>query len=276
MLSLLYRESGTLTRIGEVRLDAAVREEHVASARVTESPVESGAKVSDHVFLEPETLNIDGVITDTPVYLHPASANEDDGLLTVPLASSGSRAIDAFEALRRLLSNREPLTVVTGLRVYSNMVMTNLNVPREPESGLALRFSCELRQVQIVQSQTIPPNKAAPKKKKKAQKTAKRGKQSTKEVSKPSTLPPAVDVPYIDAWEMEQKKQTPQVTLMPGLLDPSQTVGTQDNLIADPVIIPQIRPANEPIRPHIGHGHRIEKPSPNFRVSPGNRRSPRF
>lgn len=273
MLSLLYRESGTLTRIGEVRLDAAIREEHVASARVTESPVESGAKVSDHVFLEPESLNIDGVITDTPVYLHPASANEDDGLLTVPLASSGSRAIDAFEALRRLLANREPLTVVTGLHVYNNMVMTNLNVPREPESGLALRFSCELRQVQIVRSQTVPPNKAAPKKKKKSQKTAKRGKQSTKQVDKPSNVPPAVDVPYIDPTEMQTTTTTtPQTTLMPGLLDPSQTVGVQDNVITQPVVVPQVTTN----RPHIGHGYRTEKPTPNFRVSPGNRRSPLF
>ncbi len=273
MLSLLYRESGTLTRIGEVRLDAAVREEHVASARVTESPVESGAKISDHVVLEPQTLNIDGVITDTPVYLHPASQNEDDGLLTVPLASSGSRAIDAFEALRRLLEARAPLTVVTGLHVYENMVLTNVSVPREPESGLALRFSAELRQVRIVHSQTVPPNKASPKKKKKTQKTAKRGRQTTKEIGKPGNLPPAVDVPYIDPTEMDQPQK---VQLMPGLLDPSQTVGVQDNLRADPVVLPQTHPKDNPMFGRTGHGYRIEKPTPNFRVNPGNRRSPRF
>lgn len=242
MLSLLYRDSGTLTRIGEVRLDAAVREEHVATARVTESPVESGSKISDHVYLEPETLNIDGVITDSPVYLHPNSASEDDGLLTVPLASSGSRAIDAFEALRRLLANRQPITVVTGLHVYSNMVLTSVNVPREPESGLALRFSCELRQVLIVRSQTVPPNKATAKKKTKAAKKADRGRQSAKATTKPSNLPPAIDPEYLEAWEMETKKPAQQKsTIMDNLISPESTVERRDVLDHKPVELPEIR-----------------------------------
>lgn len=265
MLSLLYRDSGTLTRIGEVRLDAAVREEHVATARVTESPVESGAKISDHVHLEPETLNIDGVITDSPVYLHPNSASEDDGLLTVPLASSGSRAIDAFEALRRLLANRQPITVVTGLHVYSNMVLTSVNVPREPESGLALRFSCELRQVVIVASQTVPPNKATAKKKSKAAKKASLGRKSTKVVEKKSNPGGARDVEYLEPWEMEEEKKS-KSTIMDGLLSPEQTVSTQDNLRSTPVNLPEIRRGTN-------MNYTPKKKGPVFRANPNPGRS---
>ena len=275
-LSFLYVSSGHRTRIGQIRLDATVREEHGLSARVTESPVESGANVADHVIQEADTLNIDGVITETPISFGEQGPQGDDGLVEIPYASTGSRVMDGFEALRRLMERREPITVVTGLRTYTNMVLTNLNVPREPETGLALRFSAELRQVRLVSSASIPPNKAAPKAKSKAQKTANKGKQQSRKTETPKNLPPPNEPPYIPpyTWSTGSTAGTTSTTTTttytpPPAFDPKATVVPQDNLSPQPLIVPADRP-------HIGHGTRATIPEKKYTFRADRTRATRY
>lgn len=250
-LTFLYASSGHLTRIGQIRLDATVREEHGMSARVTESPLESGANVADHVIAEADTLNIDGVITETPVYFHKDTDPGDDGLLEVPYASSGSRVKDAYEALRRLMERRQAITVITGLRTYPDMVLTNLNVPREPETGVALRFSAELRQIRMVSSASIPPNKAAPKARTKAQKTANRGKQQARKVETPKNLPEPEKPPYTYTWDTGGTGGTSAT--VGGKADVTSQV-ENPNTNTGPLVLPGEQ------RPHIGHGTRTTLP----------------
>ncbi|MBP6018801.1 MAG: hypothetical protein KA735_04865 [Burkholderiaceae bacterium] len=52
------------TMIGDVVLDAELREVHSSDLRITDNPVESGAAVGDHAVLEPKTVQIEGVIVD--------------------------------------------------------------------------------------------------------------------------------------------------------------------------------------------------------------------
>lgn len=52
------------TKIGEIVLDAVTSEEHESELTITESPIESGAQVADHAFLNPKTVTISGVMVD--------------------------------------------------------------------------------------------------------------------------------------------------------------------------------------------------------------------
>ena len=52
------------TSIGDIVLDAVIREGHTSDLRITDNPVESGAEVSDHAVLMPKTVTIEGVIVD--------------------------------------------------------------------------------------------------------------------------------------------------------------------------------------------------------------------
>ena len=257
-LTFLYASNGHLTRIGQIRLDATVREEHGMSARVTESPLESGANVADHVISEADTLNIDGVITETPVYFSKEPSPGSADLVEVPYASSGSRVLDGYEALRRLMERRQTITVVTGLRTYQDMVMTNLNVPREPETGVALRFSAELRQIRMVNSASIPPNKASPKSKSKAQKTANRGKQQAKTTEKPKNIAEPEKPPYTYTWGTGGSKST--TTTVGGRADVTSQV-ENPNTNTGPLILPGEK------KPHIGHGtgHYVPEKKTYFR-----------
>lgn len=53
--------------IGDVWLDVSVRETHAITAEVSDHPVEDGAAVSDHVRPQPRSIEIEGLITNTPI-----------------------------------------------------------------------------------------------------------------------------------------------------------------------------------------------------------------
>jgi hypothetical protein len=142
-LSLLFRNLAGArhlpSQIGVLTLDVTVEESHDFSADVTEFPIEGGAVITDHVRLRPRQLNITGFVTDTP-------------LVSVGLSLGRSRAASAFFTLETMWQMRIPFVVVSQLRIYRSMVIEKLSVPKAREQ--ALRFSCTMKQIQIVYAQT--------------------------------------------------------------------------------------------------------------------------
>lgn len=131
VLSLLSSKKYRQTNVGNVFLDATISEQHGYSARVTSFPVENGDIISDHIINEPETLNIVGIVSDTPLNIF----------------TTFDRSVDSFNRLVRMLQNRQRLTVITGIKTYTDMVMTNLDVPRDFSSGQSLTFNITLQKI---------------------------------------------------------------------------------------------------------------------------------
>lgn len=50
-----------------VSFDLTISEGHEATAEVTEHPVETGSNISDHIRTNPESLNLELYVTDTPI-----------------------------------------------------------------------------------------------------------------------------------------------------------------------------------------------------------------
>lgn len=120
--------------------DVTVRESHERLADVTQHPVETGATIADHIVLQPERVTLEGFVTDSP---------------TVAFASAQrGRTQDAFFTLDRLYREREPVSVVTGYRVYESMVIVRLDMPRERPASM--QFTIELQHVRVVESATAP------------------------------------------------------------------------------------------------------------------------
>lgn len=125
-----------LTGLVEFTADVTIDELHERRAEVTEHPVESGARVSDHIILTPERVTINGFVSDAGVAV---------------FGSQPGRTQSAFDALEDAWQAREPVSIVTGYKTYQDMVITRLNLPRNrPES---MQFSIELQHVTIVSSQ---------------------------------------------------------------------------------------------------------------------------
>jgi hypothetical protein len=127
-------------RIGNILLDVTISETHERSNRVTNFPVEDGSNVTDHIGNEPERVFLEGFVTNNPA---------------VPGAPAILRAENTFNLLDALWREREVVEVATQLRVYRDMGIVRINVPKGRGVGDALRFTVELQRVRKVGSEVV-------------------------------------------------------------------------------------------------------------------------
>lgn len=135
LITLLFTRKGS---IGSLIVEATLSENHEASSKVTLFPIENGFEISDHIINEPQRVTIEGFISDTPL----------DGF-------NGNNAQNAFDTLYEMRDNKELISVITGFKVYENMAITNISVPRDTSTGKAIRFSVELVEVVKVGSSSL-------------------------------------------------------------------------------------------------------------------------
>lgn len=134
---------------GNIELDAALDEEHEWSAEVTMNPVEVGSPVTDHIIEQSDKLKIKGFVTDAPL----TASGSVNGAINS--SQVGNRTQGTFDLLNRLIKLREPMTVYTQYRIYDNMVLTALNIPRAASTGEAIEFSAEFVNIRKVATQTV-------------------------------------------------------------------------------------------------------------------------
>lgn len=131
VLSLIFGKKYAQSRVGLITFDTMVSEEHKFTSRVTYFPVESGTIVSDHILLQPDIVILSGLISDTPLNV----------------LAPYNRSISAFNALLYIFENRQIVTVVTGIKIYQNMAITSLDVPRTIRTGQTLTFHITLQRI---------------------------------------------------------------------------------------------------------------------------------
>lgn len=122
-------------RIGPVRLDASITEEHKVLYQVTREPLESGTTYTDSILELPIPLEIVGAIT-----LHTDSL--------IPTLSN-TRHVQGWKALVELSKTRLPFTIVTSLARYRNMVIEELSTTRSKRNTNVVIIRCMARQLQL-------------------------------------------------------------------------------------------------------------------------------
>lgn len=131
--------------MGGLVFDATFKEVHEDTSTVTDNPVETGVSISDHMYRNPRKLTISAGVSNA--VLHKGEVQL--------FASNISRVAEAWKQLRDLKNAAEPFDVQTGLDLYSNMVCTSLKTEQDKETGQVLYFDAELREVIIVNTQTV-------------------------------------------------------------------------------------------------------------------------
>jgi len=109
--------------IGPVPVSVIISEGHQSSLGITENPIETGAKVTDHAYVMPKKLTLEF-----------ADAN----------------ATATYNALVRFQESRQPFTVVSGLYMYRNMLIKDLSADRDKQFAAILSGRCELQEIIIV------------------------------------------------------------------------------------------------------------------------------
>jgi hypothetical protein len=129
--------------IAELFPDVVIEESHEDSLEITEHPVEQGAAVNDHAFKKPETVTIRAGVSDSN-----ASGND-------------KAAREFYDKLLDLQKAREPFDIVTGKRLYKNMLLESISVVTDADTEHCLVFTAECREVILVRTQvtTVPPRK---------------------------------------------------------------------------------------------------------------------
>lgn len=179
MEELTDQQVSILRHMGGMTFDAVIEETHTAELTVTENPVETGVTVSDHAVMQPLTLSIRAVVSDTPL----ASIGND------AFESDTGRSKKAFELLTELQKTAEPFDVQTGLKLYQNMVCISISVTQDKDTAKALFFEAALREVIIVDTTTVKyPPRAPGATTRQSAKTAERGTQQAKD--EPAKKPP--------------------------------------------------------------------------------------
>lgn len=182
--SLFYRVDGYF--VGSIKFDLEISENHSIEAQVSEHPIEDGSVVSDHVRILPRKGSIVGLVTNHPLPTlwnprpgnpipdefkekvarigHPgwlqSLANQyttEEPLTSKDFASFerlspeyDNRARNAWELFKELVSNRQPVTIMTGVEKYADVIVTKVSTSREASTGDALRFAVEFQEIKFV------------------------------------------------------------------------------------------------------------------------------
>jgi len=124
---------------GQFIFDAVFMTNHSANATVTQHPVQSGASISDHAYMEPDEVSVEIGMTDT----------------AASVSGGASHSVNAYAQLRAIMELREPFTLVTRLRTYRNMLITSISAPDDYRTMNALRASIVFQQVNVVSVSTV-------------------------------------------------------------------------------------------------------------------------
>lgn len=157
-----------------IQLDASLKETHKRESPPSEFPIENGDTVSDSVLIRPFSLDITGIITDSPIGgvqgLITEGATSLVSALLPPigvvagaaayglfksLSSAKSPSVAAYLQLLKLQENAQPFDVLTSLFRYPNMWIKALSVPRDAQTGAALIFDVSLVQLLLVTPQSV-------------------------------------------------------------------------------------------------------------------------
>lgn len=125
---------------GNFVFDAVFSTDHSANLTVTQHPVQSGASISDHAYMEPDEVSIEIGMTD---------------VASNATSAGTSRSVNAYTQLRAIMEQREPVTLITRLKTYQNMIITSMSAPDDYKTMHALRVSVYFQQINIVSVSTI-------------------------------------------------------------------------------------------------------------------------
>lgn len=130
--------------IGGFIADVTIREDHEDELVITENPVEQGADVTDNSYKAPARLTVDVGYSNSA----PNSGGDPNYVQNI------------YAQFLALQASRQPFDVITGKRMYSNMVIALLHTTTDEASENSLFLTVRMREIILVDTQTVsvPPS----------------------------------------------------------------------------------------------------------------------
>ena len=132
------------TNIGGYFFDGFMQVDHNIELQTTSNPVETGASVVDHAYVKPAELTMKVMMSDVHQSLVPEQ-----------FTGASFRSVNAWQVLRKLQSDRIPMSVFTRLGLYTNMLITKLATTDTAETFRALSAEVTLREIPVARVKTV-------------------------------------------------------------------------------------------------------------------------
>ncbi|EAR6643814.1 hypothetical protein WAS59_000883 [Salmonella enterica] len=146
ILSTLFQQQSR--KIGMIVPSVVVSEKHTDTLEITEHPVEIGAAIADHAYKKPSEVVMEVGFAGGGSLLDFASNLTATSLL-------GLSPQQTYQEILDLQESRIPFDVVTGKRLYSNMLIRALEVTTDKTTENVLSAVLTLREVLISQTQQV-------------------------------------------------------------------------------------------------------------------------
>ncbi|WP_034438001.1 phage baseplate protein [Clostridium ihumii] len=128
----------------QLYFDAIFSTQHNTSINITSHPIQTGADISDHAYEEPNKLTFDIGMSDVM-----------QSYLQGQYSDNSSRSVSAYKKLRELQSQRLPITIVTKLGTYKNMMIETISSTDDNKTTYGLRATITLKQIFVVNVATV-------------------------------------------------------------------------------------------------------------------------
>lgn len=127
------------TNIAGLFFDAVIREDHTSSLKITSHPVQDGANITDHSIVEPKVLVMEILMSDAL-----------DSLMVGQFSGDNTKSVNAYRMLLDIQESRLPVSVLTRLALYDNMLIENISAPDDSKSLYGLRCTVTLKEIFVV------------------------------------------------------------------------------------------------------------------------------
>ena len=132
------------TNIGGYFFDGFMQVDHNIELHTTENPVETGASIVDHAYVKPAEVVMRVMMSDVHQSLVPGQ-----------FTGTRFRSTNAWQVLRKLQSDRIPMSIFTRLGLYTNMLITKLSASDTAETFRALSAEVTLKEIPVARVKTV-------------------------------------------------------------------------------------------------------------------------
>lgn len=132
------------TNIAGFFFDGFLNVSHERKLTTTSSPVETGAAIVDHAYVEPARITMKIIVSDVHQSLIPGQF--DGGY---------ARHTQAWQLLKQLQNDRIPMYVFTKLDTYENMLITSISADDNSDTFECLIADVELTEIPVARVKEV-------------------------------------------------------------------------------------------------------------------------
>lgn len=132
------------TNIGGYFFDGFMQVDHTRELEITENPVETGASVVDHAYVKPATIVMKVMMSDAL-----------DSFISGQFSDSWSRSASAWSLLKQLQEDRIPMSVLTRLDLYENMIIKRIEASDTQETYTSLSATVTLQEIPVARVRVL-------------------------------------------------------------------------------------------------------------------------